>query len=195
MNICFLGPDGSGKSTIIDEIMSLSKWNKQCQYFHLKPLVNPINNSNVPVDAPHMYSSYPLWKSYLKLVYFIFQYNLGWLRNISRFSNRPQLIVFDRYFDDIIVDHKRYRYGGSIAIAKFVRLFIPRPKIYFILTTSANVIYQRKQEVPFEELSRQIKAYQSLADGNRYFNIDVNRPPSVIAEEVIEIMKRKFNEV
>jgi thymidylate kinase len=193
LTISFLGPDGSGKSTIIDEILEKRLPFRRKDYFHLKPLKSK-NENNTTVEDPHKYPPYSKLKSYIKLLYFIYQYNFGWLKNIVSLKIKSSLIIFDRYYDDVLVDTKRYRYGGSVMVAKFVRLFIPKPDIYFILTTDPKVIYERKQEVPFEELERQVKEYRALADGKRYFNIDVNRSPDEIAQEIIDIMIEKMNE-
>jgi thymidylate kinase len=193
LTVAFLGPDGSGKSTIIDTLLEKQLPFRRKDYFHLKPIVTNESKS-VTVDEPHLKPVYLPLKSYIKLLYFIYQYNFGWMKNIVKLKIKSSLVIFDRYFDDILVDYKRYRYGGSLKVAKFARFFIPKPDLYFILTADADVIYKRKQEVPFEELERQVKKYRELADGKRYFSIDVNRTPQEISKEIITIMMEKMNE-
>ena len=192
LTVSFMGPDGSGKSTIIDYINKYPLYNNS-YYFHLKPIYISSSKSIV-VDEPHKKPVYSKSKSYIKLLYFIYQYNFGWIKNILKLKIKSSLIIFDRYYDDLLVDNKRYRYGGSLALARLAKFFIPKPNLYFILTTDAKIIYERKQEVPFEELERQIKGYQALADGKRYFNIDVNRTPDEIVKEITLIMMEKMNE-
>lgn len=194
LSISFLGPDGAGKSTIIDLINKYPLYINN-YYFHLKPILQKKTSiKDEMITDPHKYNTYSKSKSYLKLLYFIYQYNKGWFTNISKLRIKSSLIIFDRYFDDLIVDNKRYRYGGSKNIAKLARLFIPKPDIYFILTADADIIYERKQEVSFEELQRQILEYKSLADNKRYFNIDVNRTPEEIVKEITNIIMEKMNE-
>jgi len=193
--ISFLGPDGSGKSTVIDGLLDTRLPFRRKDYFHLKPIKSKSSSDrNAVVTDPHRYPPYSKMKSYVKLLYFVYQYNFGWLKNIVPLKIKSSLVIFDRYFDDMLVDNRRYRYGGSLAMAKFARIFIPKPDIYFILTTDAKVIYERKQEVPFEELERQIESYESIADGKRYFHIDVNRSPEEITKDVVTIMMEKMNE-
>jgi len=188
--IAFLGSDGSGKSTVIDTLLESDELNyNKIEYFHLKPIVKKSSSESVVVDDPHEKPVYSVLKSYMKLLFFIYQYNKGWMKNIKPLSSENTLVIFDRYYDDLLVDYRRYRYGGSMALAKFARKFIPKPELYFILVTDAEIIYKRKQEVEFSELERQIKGYSDLADNKRYFLIDVNRTPVEIVEEIVSIMK------
>lgn len=192
-SICFLGPDGSGKSTIINHIISCDLPFRRVDYFHLKPFpINPSENSK-PVSDPHKFPPYSVIKSHIKLVYFIFQYNFGWIKNVFLIKRKSSLIIFDRYYDDLLVDYKRYRFGGSMKLAFWLRNFIPKPELYIILTADANVINKRKQEVSIKELKRQIADYRKLGKLNNYFNVDVDRNPDEIVNEVITLIMKKLN--
>ncbi|TMM58203.1 hypothetical protein FEE95_01895 [Maribacter algarum] len=191
--IAFLGPDGSGKSTIIQKLLAKNLPFSRYDYFHLKPLFKAEGSKHVVQDNPHGQKPYGHLKSFLKLLFFVVQYNFGWVYNILRLKSQSSLIIFDRYYDDLLVDSRRYRYGGAMSTAKFIRHFIPKPRFYFILTTDADVIYSRKKEVPLNELKRQIVQYRNLADGKRYINIEVNRPPDEIASEIGRIIRNSIN--
>lgn len=192
--ICFLGPDGSGKSTIIDGLLKRDLPFNRYDYFHLKPILQKDSGEHKVVSDPHQHKPYSLLKSYIKLLFFVYQYNKGWVYNIVPLKSKSSLVIFDRYYDDILVDHKRYRYSGSKSAAKFIRNFIPKPDLYFVLTTNANIIHKRKQEVAIEELERQIKGYRSLVDDKRYINIDVSKTPKEIVSEISNIIVSKINE-
>lgn len=193
ISISFLGPDGSGKSTIINGVQSARLPFRRKDYFHLKPIA--VTNSIVTVQTdPHQYPVYSKLKSYLKIMFFIFQYNKGWIKTIIPLKIRSSLVIFDRYFDDLLADQKRYRYGGGLWLIKSAKIFIPKPEIYFILTTDPKVIYDRKQEVEFTELERQVKEYEKLVDNTRHYRIDVQKTPTEIRDEVVNIIMNKMSE-
>ena len=189
--IAFLGPDGSGKSTIIDGLRQKRLPFARMDYFHLKPVVQPEGKAQRTVTDPHSKKPYGTLKSYVKLAYFVLQYNFGWYRNIRPLLQKSTLIIFDRYFDDMLADPKRYRYGGGISLLERVRKWIPKPDFYFVLIAPPEIIHARKQEVPLDELKRQIMAYDNLIDNNRYIGIDVTQGPEDIVEQIKAILLKK----
>jgi len=192
ITVSFLGPDGSGKSTVINNILKARLPFRRDDYFHTKPIV--VNNLEQTVQSePHKHKVYSPIKSYMKIIYFIFQYNQGWIKNILPLKIKSSFIIFDRYFDDILVDQKRYRYGGDIKFLKFARFLIPIPELYFILTTDPEIIFERKKEVEFNELKRQVKEYKELAISDKYYNIDVSKTPDEIASEIIKIIMNRMS--
>lgn len=193
LTICFLGPDGSGKSTIIEGVKSQNPF-VNFNYFHLKPIKKKKNSSTV--HDPHGSVPYSPLLSYLKLGYLVFQYNINWILSIWPLKVTPTIIIFDRYFDDIIADPKRYRYGGVVFAVKVARLLIPKPELTFVLLAETQVIYSRKKEVTVEELQLQLNRYTHLSEEYEYTKIDVSHSVAQIVNQVlIEILNKKKSAV
>ncbi|MGB5636734.1 MAG: hypothetical protein WBM86_28685 [Waterburya sp.] len=163
--IVFLGADGSGKSTAIAEVQQkLSPAFRQTQYIHLRPRLGLGNDNSSPVVDPHAQPPRNWLASTLKLLYFLADYCLGYVTNIFPKLTRSTLVIFDRYYQDLLVDTRRYRYGGSLWLAQLVGRFIPQPDLWILLDAPAEVMQARKKEVSFAETARQRARYLELID-------------------------------
>ncbi len=55
----------------------------------------------------------------------------------------------DRHFLDILVDQRRYRYGGPLWLLRLIRRLIPKPDLVNLLDAPPKVLQARKQELSF----------------------------------------------
>jgi thymidylate kinase len=162
--VAVLGPDGAGKSTLIQHLReSLAGAFRRTEVFHLRPGVITRKGANRPVTDPHGKPPHPLWLSLLKIPYFLFDYLLGYLFKVRPKLVRSTLVLFDRYYDDLLVDPHRYRYGGPQWLAQWLQHCIPYPDLLFILDAPQEHVLRRKQELPADELQRQRREYHRLA--------------------------------
>jgi thymidylate kinase len=185
--VAFMGPDGCGKTTIIDgvkkDITEVFRQNKQ---FHLFP---KDGKGTAPVLDPHAEKPRGFIGSIFKLVYFLLLYTKGYWLKIYPLKIKSTLVIFDRYFHDQIADPKRYRHGASTFWIELVGFFIPKPDLWILLDAPADVIQKRKSEVTPEETARQLKSYNELF--SRLENahvINANQAPDQViydAEKVI----------
>lgn len=157
--IAILGPDGSGKSSTINGIKTnLQDLGFSVTIFHLMPF--KISNRNKQtVSDPHGKPNRTVVLSISKLFYFLLAYQIGFLLKISPNKDNKKIFIFDRYYNDLIIDPKRYRYGGPIWVAQLIEKFIPKPDMIILLDAPAEILQARKQEVSFKETSRQREAY------------------------------------
>lgn len=162
--VVFLGTDGSGKSTVIAQVREhLAPAFRRTHYIHLRPHLGKKTTANdAPVIDPHSQPPRSWLASVLKMIYFLFDYVLGYLLKVYPMLIRSTFVVFDRYYHDLLVDSKRYRYGGPMWWARLFGKLMPQPDLWILLDAPAEVLQSRKQEVSFEETARQRDAYLDL---------------------------------
>ena len=159
-----LGSDGAGKSTLIGRLKDdLKGVFDHADVFHFRPRLVGKKAPHGPVTDPHGKPPYSWWLSALKLLFYLVEYVLGYVALLVPRLVRSTLVIFDRYYDDLLADPRRYRYGGPEWLLLLIRAVIPRPDLFLILDAPEDRVLARKQEVSLQELKRQRQAYRKLA--------------------------------
>ncbi len=101
--------------------------------------------------------------SILKLIYWLADYWYGYVAVVRPALLNSSLILFDRYYHDVLVDPQRYRLPDSARrFSQFLAQLVPRPDLYILFDVPAEVLQQRKPEVTFDESHRQRLAYLGM---------------------------------
>jgi thymidylate kinase len=201
--LAVVGPDGVGKSTFIEHLASgLAELQVKdpdailIQHFrpHILPNLNELLTGKPEVisefNNPHSAEPASFPSSLVRVTYYWIDYVLGyWMKLRSRLL-RGRTIIFDRYFYDIIVDPRRSRLSLPGWIARFYLTMTPKPDLVFFLDADADVIYARKQELPPEEIARQLQAYRELARRypTRFVRLDARQQPETIVREAMRAL-------
>lgn len=217
--VAFLGTDGSGKSTVMAEVerdLSPAFWGRK--QYHKRPLSSPFRwtkryrirpprvkrvetagPDKRPASGfnPHALPSRGAVYSSAKLAFWWIDFTvLGYLIEILPRLTRLSLLLFDRYYQDLLVDPRRYHYGGSMRLARLVGRFVPQPHLVFLLDAPPEVLRARKQELPVEEVARQREAYKKLVRclPNGHV-VDTSKPlheaVAVVEEVILDYMARR----
>jgi thymidylate kinase len=201
--LAVVGPDGVGKSTFIEYLASgLAELQVKdpdailVQHFrpHILPNLNELLTGKPEMisefNNPHSAAPASFPSSLVRVTYYWIDYVLGyWLKLRARFIRR-RTIIFDRYFYDIIVDPLRSRLSLPGWVSRFYLAMTPKPDLIFFLDADADVIYARKQELPPEEIARQLHAYRELTerDSARFVRLNARQQPEVVVREAMRVL-------
>jgi hypothetical protein len=123
-------------------------------------MLNLLHGRNRGHATPHGLPPRSPTVSVLRAVLYWFVYYIASYPVRRLVMARAHLILHDRHFIDALVDPKRYRYGGSVWLLRFIWRIIP--DLIILLDATPEVLQHRKQEVSLEETARQRSAYLSL---------------------------------
>ncbi|MDW3649658.1 MAG: hypothetical protein R8P61_21490 [Bacteroidia bacterium] len=196
LSIAFLGADGSGKSTIIKKLQDDSPAFRKNTYFHLSPKLIYKGGPAEQASNPHGKSKRSFLFSSLKVFYLLIEYSLGWIMKVKPRLIRTHLVIFDRYYHDILIDPIRYRYGGGKFLANLIGKLIPKPDMFILLDAPAEVLQARKQEVTLQESKNARERYLEFmrsCDRGVVVNSDQDLPKVElqVRESIMQVMERK----
>jgi thymidylate kinase len=162
--VAILGPDGVGKSTVIASLardLQLGFWGRH-QVFHWRPQ-KLFRGRDVGINTtPHAKSSRGAILSMAYLTAFFLDHWFGYLFVVRPALARSNFVLFDRYFHDVLVDPRRYRYGGPKWFVRLLSHLVPEPDLVILLDADQQLIFSRKAELPLDEIGRQRQCYQRL---------------------------------
>lgn len=160
--IVFIGVDGSGKSTIIEDITSnYSRKRKLLNIirYHFRPKVikgSFLSEKEIQkaIKSPHSSVTLNTLKSFMKVLFIVLNYML-FLPTLYLNIFLGRVIIFDRFYTDLFFDQKRYRLNKKgTSLAKLLNFIIPKPDRFFFIMGRDEVIYERKKEITLNEISK-----------------------------------------
>jgi sugar transferase EpsL len=185
--IAVLGPDGVGKSTLLQNLSeTLSPCFTRRRLFKFRPdIFNRIQPETQP--RPHARPPRGWILSCAKIFYYAADWWTGFLFRVLPEKCRGALLLVDRDFNDIVVDQRRYLVQGVHTLARVLRRALPQADATFVLVADPEAVQARKPELSLAELQRQLAAYRWLASRHSHMHLVCADQP---ANEVTRLVSR-----
>lgn len=206
-SVAFLGTDGSGKSTLIDNVKPVVEQmlHSQVHYEHLRPNLLPslarvVGKSQQigPTTNPHGGKSAGWISSLARFFYYYIDYIIGyWVKIFPKLVKRPTMVVFDRYYYEYMIDPKRCAVRLLPGFARFFSWFIPKPDLILCLGGDPEKIYARKPETSLKEVTRQIVALKDFCENNKCAvwidtTGDVEESKNAALTAIVQMMSKRY---
>ncbi len=169
LHMIVVGPDGSGKSTVAQELLTdCGRLFRRQTHVHWRPGVLPrlgglIGRAPSDASEPHSRTAHGKVLSHLLLGYYWLDFFLGSWLQLQAVRIRTGLVIQERGWWDMAVDPLRYRLSPCPRTVMLLGKLLPRPDVLVVLESDANVLHSRKPELPVDELQRQLSAWRDIA--------------------------------
>ena len=199
-SIGFTGPDGSGKTTVIDTILEriAPVFGTAHKYYHSRPMLignlgEVAHSAGIKKEVDRNYSDPHRGKktgkinSFLRICYYSVDYIAGYFIKVKSVTRITRVVVFDRYYTDFICDSRRSRiYLNHKFLYWWGKMFIPSLDYNILLTASSETILARKRELD-EDGIRTINAKIDYLAGKKGYTKVLNEStPQAAVYEILD---------
>lgn len=205
MLIVIIGPDGSGKTTIANELVSRHK-NKNIRSHHLgmhfeilpklRDIINPFLKKKVIVS--HVEGEYyggmknppsSKLKGMILVAWYALDYLLGNFR-LSKWTKKGHVVIFARYYYDYYF--QRGHLNTPHWYIKMLEILVPNPDYIFTIKRDPEDIFKLKPELSIEEIGRQQNVIDNLLEKKKNaYVIDGNSGIEDTLEQIMLILDKK----
>lgn len=195
------GPDGAGKTTVIELVLAdlALAFGKDglAHRGHFRPSVLPriaelaaatgaAKTVDVDYSRPHRSPASGFAGSLARLSYYVADYVYGYFRLARPALVDRRIVLFDRYYYDVIADPGRSRIRLPKWLLRAFALIIPLPTYSFFISVSPEVARTRKQELTVGEITQLNLAYGDLVRRGAMTEVANNGLPEEAAAAIVD---------
>lgn len=183
--LTFSGPDGSGKTTLIEASRSYLElgFGRQVYYQRHRPFILPMlaryrgkdaaydSGINAPIRASQPTTGMSMTVRY---IYYWIDYQLGSMVDFLRYGLFGRIVIYDRFFFDFICDPERSNLSKSLIASWFFKKTLKRPKLNVLVEVKPELALNRKNELTKSEYNLLYERYVSLWDELKMEKVDNN---------------------
>lgn len=198
-SIGFTGPDGSGKTTVIDRTIERlgDVFRSAHAYYHFRPalfgnLGDVAHSAGLKKEVdknysdPHRGGKTSVPSSLARLGYYSIDYIIGYFLKVKSKTRITRLVIFDRYYTDIICDARRSRiYLPPKFLNAWRKLLIPSLDYNILLTASEDTILNRKKELSAEGIREINRKIDFLAPKKSYLKVINESTPDAAVTQIL----------
>lgn len=184
-----VGPDGTGKSTLVTRLIEDLSPHAPVVAMHSRPSVLPRRSAGLPATEPHAAAPYSPVISRVKCLYLFCDFWLGWITKVRPIVRRGGMVIFERGWWDQAVDPLRYRLRPGRLVPWLGRL-IPRMDLVAVLHAPPEIIRRRKPELDVAEIRRQMGAWTEILPAKQdRIELDATLPVDELSRKIVARLK------
>jgi thymidylate kinase len=192
--VALCGPDGSGKTSLSAQLAAWADLHfNGVVRLHWRPGLLPrlgalAGGEDPDPSRPHQASPSGLAFSVVRLLYYWLDQLLGYGPTIARPRRAGALVLLERGYWDMVVDPRRYRIRIPGSLVKILGRLLPQPDLTVVLVAEPQVLARRKDELPEQELDRQLAAWRQLAVQRGWATVSVAQPLEQVARDIQQLI-------